>query len=286
MRLYVGGQAWTVQGERDDLDGYRCWSASNACQAVPSNPERTRCLLDSGAFSDAPEDRLTPEAALARQLSWEAKARQRWASPFWQAEAVVSYDRLIDETWVAGTRHKRRWSLRDAESAVEETVTAAHYLASQRQRLHPRSLVLACQGVECGQYADCARAILARAEPGDWFGLGGWCILGRHTTLLPEFARTIAAVVPLVAAAGLGRVHLFGVLYRPALGMLLWLCDRHGIEASCDSAAPVLACTRGNARKAGQRQSYWRDNVRWWQRELASLRSTEYYRQPPRELFQ
>lgn len=285
MRLYVGGQSWSVQGERDDLTGDRCWTAAHPFQAAAADPAAVSCLLDSGAFSDDPCARLSPAGALDRQLAWEADARRRQGAPGWRAEALVSYDRLIDETWVAGTRHKRRWSLRDAAGAVRETVEAAAYLSSRRRQLSPRSLVLACQGVECGQYAECAALVLRHAGPGDWLGLGGWCLLGRAKTLLPEFFRTLRLVLPLAAGAGVRRVHLFGVLWEPALGGMLWLCDRLGLSASCDSAAPVLACTRGDARKAGCRRPHWRDNVAWWRGALSSLRTSRHYAEPPRELW-
>src|SRR5262245_44694052 len=106
MKLYVGGQAWAIQHQRDDLEGERCWTAAHPCQAAPAEPARVRCLLDSGAFTDAPEDRLPLALALGRQLCWEAQARRAWGCPDWQVEALVSYDRLIDETWIAGARHK------------------------------------------------------------------------------------------------------------------------------------------------------------------------------------
>lgn len=269
MRLFVGGQAWSIQGERDNLAGDRCWTAAHPCQAACSAP--VACLLDSGAFSDSPECRLSPEAALERQLTWERRAAESLGAPFWQAEAIVSYDRLI------GTAA--------ADSAVRETVDNAAFLCSRREDLAPRKLVLACQGMESGQYAECASGILRHATPPDWFGLGGWCLLGRAKTLLPEFLRTCRIVLPLVAAAGLRHCHLFGVLWEPALGALLWLCDQLGLSASCDSAAPILACTRGDARKAGCRAKGWRANVAWWQARVAGLRQSPCYREPARELW-
>jgi hypothetical protein len=193
----------------------------------------------------------------------------------------VSYDLLIDETWVAGERHKRRWGIREAERAVEETVRAASYLAGKRDELAPRTLVLSCQGVDALQYEECAREVLAVARPGDWLGLGGWCILGRHKTLMPVFWQTLWRVLPAVAGAGLSHVHIFGVMYLPALGGLLWLADRFGLSVSTDSTAPILACTWRNQKKAGARCAYWRDNVGWWVRTLGELRSSPYYSKPP-----
>jgi hypothetical protein len=275
VALYVGGHAWTVAGERYDLGGRRCFTAAHPPPPY-TDTAGLRYLLDSGAFSDPPEQRLTPASALDRQLGWEARASDAWgvACP---AEALVSYDLLIDEVWTAGQRTKRRWSVTDAERAVQETVTAAAYLSTQRATLAPRRLVLACQGVDAGQYAECVTAVLDHATPADWIGFGGWCILGRWQSWLGEFRRMLARCVPRIAAAGLRRIHLFGVLWEPALASLLWLADQFGIAVSTDSTAPVLAATRGNACKAGVRAPGWRQNVAWWQHRLANLRTSRWY---------
>jgi hypothetical protein len=275
VALYVGGHGTQIAGEKFDLGGHRCFSAVHR-PPPHTNIANLRYLLDSGAFSDAPEARLTPDRALDRQLQWEAKAADLWGVPV-ASEAIVSYDLLIDEVWTGGVRHKRRWSVEDAEAAVRETVDAAAYLASRRRELQPRRLVLSCQGVDASQYVECTVAVLSHAEPDDWIGLGGWCIVGRFTTWLPEFRRTMARVVPLVAAHGITRVHLFGVLYEPAVAALLWLADQYGIEVSTDSTAPVLAATRGNPKKAGMRASGWRQNVAWWQHRMSTMRQSRWY---------
>lgn len=279
IALYVGGHASRVQGEAQTLGGRRMFSAAHRPQ-TERFAEPVEGWLDSGAFTDAPERRLTPDRALERQLRWEQQASEKWQQPF-QAAALVSYDLLIDETWVAGLRQKRRWRVADADRAIEETVTAAAYLASQRAALMPRRLILSAQGVDALQYAECAAGVLAHARPGDVFGFGGWCVLGRQTTLLPEFWATLRIVLPMVVYAGLRDVHIFGVLYLPALGGLLWLADLYGLSVSTDSTAPILACTWANKRKSGARRHYWRENVRWWQDTLATLRTSAYYREPP-----
>jgi hypothetical protein len=280
MKLYVGGEGARVQGEPMQLAGNRCFTAAQRLRAVQPLDGIT-ALLDSGAFSDPPLRRRTPEEAFQRQLTWEQAARRICKCPTWQAEAVVSYDRLIDETWSGNERHKQRWTLKAADVAVEETVAAARYLASQREALSPRRLVLACQGVDAMQYRDCVAEVLSVAQPHDWIGYGGWCILGRFTTWLPEFWRTLYLTLPMVAAAGIKRVHLFGVLYAPALGGMLWIADQLGLEVSTDSSRPILDCTRGNHLKSGARATYWRDSVDWWVSFIAGLRETAYYREPP-----
>lgn len=280
IELYVGGHANTVQGERYDCPGPRMLTAAHRPPAMP--PSQEDWLLDSGAFTDSPEKRLTPEQALERQLKYEQKASKCWGEG-WQATRLVSYDLLIDETWTNGKKSKRRWTLGKGEWAVEKTVGAAHYLASQREAIAPRGLILSVQGVDAMQYAACAEQVLRVAKPDDWIGLGGWCILGRYTSYLPTFWQSLYLTLPMVKAAGVGHVHIFGVLYQPALGGLLWIADREGLTVSTDSTAPVLSCTRSDHKRAGVRAAsgYWRDNVAWWKSTLATLRDSEHYKQPP-----
>jgi hypothetical protein len=281
VQLFVGGQGCSINGEPTALEGYRMFSAAHHCFRYGFDPTATVIgLLDSGAFTDAPSQRLTPEGALERQLRWEGKACHLWGFP-WQATGLVSYDLLIDETWIGDVRVKRRWSVAQADQAVTETVEAARYLASQREQLAPRKLILAAQGVDAWQYGECVDELLKVAHPSDWIGLGGWCILGQRTTLLPTFWQTIRLVLPRIAAAGVVHVHLFGVLYQPALGGLLWLADQHGLSVSTDSSAPILACAFHKQKRRAARRPYWRDNVAWWQAALASLRQSQYYRPPP-----
>lgn len=282
VRLFVGGYSSMIHGERFDLAGDLEFSAAHHARSHVRCADVT-ALLDSGAYTDPPEKRLIPDEALARQLRWENRTAGRSGCPDWQVAALVSYDRLIDETWTHGKRVKRRWSIRDAETAVAETIASARFLASCREFVAPRTLILSCQGVDAIQYAECAAEVLRVTQPGDWLGLGGWCILGRNRTWLPEFWRTLEAVLPLAAVHRVRHVHIFGVTYLPALGGLLYLADLHNLSVSTDSAKPVLDSTRSNPRKAGVRvPNDWRGNVRWWIDACANLRASEYYRQPPR----
>jgi hypothetical protein len=281
VRLFVGGHGSAIRGQPFDLDGDRMFSPCHPAGRWPVTAAHVTGIIDSGAFTDPPHKRLMPDLALDRQLAWERHASDMWDAD-WQAFGLVSYDLLIDETWIAGgQRVKRRWSVQEAERAVIATIEAAAYLSSQRETVAPRILILCAQGVDADQYTECAQEILKVATPVDWFGFGGWCIVGRFTSLLPTFWQTITAVLPLVAAAGLKHVHVFGVLYLPALGGLLWLCDSHGLTLSTDSTAPVLACTRRDAKKAGVRADGWRENVSWWLDHCATLHQSRYYRQPP-----
>lgn len=280
--LYVGGHAGTVQGEREDLVGKRCFTAAHPPQAARFRAaSEIEGLLDSGAFTDPPHKRLTPEGALDRQLAWERWATRIWESEPWRASHFVSYDLLIDEKWVAGEKQKQRWTVAEGESAVTETIAAARYLVQERARIEPRTLILSCQGVDAFQYQECVSEVLKVAQPHDWIGLGGWCIIGMRQRWMPTFWQTMRAVLPQIASAGVRHVHIFGVLFLKALGGLLHLADQSGLTVSTDSTAPVLACTWKNWKKAGARDPYWRNNVNWWKTTLANLRTSEYYKAPP-----
>jgi hypothetical protein len=289
VRLFVGGASNTIRArdgsrEYQILAGDREFTAAHCPRkSLPRHtpPEHLTALLDSGAFTDPPHKRLDPEHALERQLAWERRAADIWQVESWQAHYLVSYDLLIDETWTDGCKLKRRWDIASAEVAVSTTVEAARYLASQRERLTPRTLVLSAQGVDAIQYEECATEILKVAQPGDWFGLGGWCIIGLQKRWLPTFWQTLYRVLPRVQAAGLSHVHIFGVLWQPALGGLLWLADQHGLTVSTDSKSPITNCLWKDTKRSGARFPYWRDNVAWWQQTLASLRQSEHYCQPP-----
>ncbi|MBV8094926.1 MAG: hypothetical protein JO110_17195 [Acetobacteraceae bacterium] len=285
--LYVGADAQNVQSRRLNLTGRRCFSGAYGPKSRFTATEAAQVvgILDSGAFSgafsDAPEARLDCAAALERQLRWEREAHRFWGYP-WQAEALVSYDCLIDEKWHNGRRRKERWTVEDAERAVAITVDAAAYLSSQRYRLEPRKLVLACQGVDAQQYRECVEGVLQCAIPADWIGLGGWCILGWFRRWIPTFWATAWSVLPLIADAGVSRVHIFGVMFRPVLGGLLWLCDQHGLTLSTDSSGPVLQSCWKDRVRAGAYAATWEENTEICKESLRTLRQSQHYRRPPR----
>ncbi|HEY9610644.1 Dam family site-specific DNA-(adenine-N6)-methyltransferase, partial [Allocoleopsis sp.] len=297
-----------TQGEIQDLGGYRCYTAAYS-RNYPEAHDAIG-LVDSGAFSDSPEDRLTFEQALTRQLKWENTASTRLnnrfyefpvvshTTPFqpfarcrllalfeWQAYALASYDLLIDEVWLDGAKIKRRWSEEDAKAAVTTTVEAARYLVSQRDHLQPRKLILGCQGVTADQYRECVEQILEFASPEDWIGLGGWCILGRMRSWLPTYWETLHQVIPLIAAAGIKHVHLYGSLLDESCAPLLWFCDQYGLTCSADSKRPIVDVTYPDRVRAGVRAAtgYWRDNVQWWQNHFANMRQSKWYKEPPRQ---
>jgi hypothetical protein len=211
-------------------------------------------MIDSCAFSERIElqdfvivrnERLSFNDALQRQIAHAYEFRYAHL-----VESVVSYDLLIDEVWRDGERSKERWSAQAAEYAVQETIAAARYLASQRKRIdgafgHHVRLILSAQGVNAEQYTRCAREIIKVMKPDDIFGLGGFCITGliRHT-MLPAAALILPPVFEVLGRANVKRVHVFGVVIPALLGFLLYLCDQYGIELSTDSAGPCVEPAR------------------------------------------
>lgn len=224
-------------------------------------PAGVQVIQDSGAFSDRLDRRLSFEAALDRQIAH--------AETFNYAHQITyraSYDVLIDEKWEGGTRHKERWSEQDGETAANITVEAARYLTHHR---HGLKLILSAQGVTTRQYMDCTKLIIPLMEPGDVFGLGGFCITGmKPKQIMPVFRQVIQEVIPLLGKEGIKQIHIWGVCYAPALGELLWLCDQWNITLSTDSAGASVKPARGQWGYAE-----WID--RSYQRPPASIRGLE-----------
>jgi hypothetical protein len=195
----------------------------------------TNIIQDSGAFSDSSGNRLCFEGALIRQINHAEKYGY-----YDKVTHVASYDLLIDEKWIGGRRHKCRWSEIEAEDAVKETINAARYLSNNRSVFENKGLVLSAQGVSPKQYLYCVEKILPYINPEeDILGLGGWCITGKMPRqMMPTFQNTIIQVIPVCARNGIKWIHIWGVMFAPALGKLLWLCNKHGINLSTDSAGP------------------------------------------------
>jgi hypothetical protein len=236
---------------------YACVSPVSGSEIKKVNsvavPQGALVLQDSGAFSDAcmllrgqerhlalmKQSRLTFKEALKRQ--------EQHATDFnyqGQIEARASYDVLIDETWTEDasgllTRAKKRWSVADADLAVEETVAAAAYLDQHRNGL---ACIMSAQGATPQQYLSCVQRLLCSLRPGDILGLGGWCILGLRRTLLTVFRATMRLVIPFLKREGIRRVHIWGICFAEALGELLWQCD-HDEEGNLDSQRQIHLST-------------------------------------------
>lgn len=228
-------------------------------------PAGVKVMQDSGAFSDNNAARLTFDAALKRQYDHAVKFNY-----LDQITHVASYDVLIDEVWNDGNRSKRRWTVDDATGAIETTIAAAQFMHENRAAVHAPYLVQSAQGVDATQYAECTAAVLPYIRPGDALGLGGWCVVGKWPKqMMPVFAETVRAVIPMAAKAGVTHVHIWGVMYAEALGLLLWHCHQHGItRVSTDNAHVSTHPCFGEWGYAE-----WRDNT--YQRPDVSIRGLE-----------
>lgn len=230
-------------------------------------PPGVSVIQDSGAFSDSQTSRLTFEAALKRQYDHAVKFGY-----LDQITHVASYDVLIDEVWNEndGNRSKRRWTVDAAESAIETTIAAAQFMHEHRSIIHAPYLIQSAQGVDATQYEACTRAVLPFIQPGDALGLGGWCVVGKWPKqMMPVFAETVQRIIPLAAHAGVTHVHLWGVMYAEALGLLLWHCHKNGITTVSTDNAHVS--THPCFGEWGYAE--WRDNS--YQRVDTSIRGLE-----------
>ena len=254
-------------------------------------PGWTKVRQDSGAFSDGPRSRLSFAAALDRQIEHGHK--------FGYHDQIVdraSYDLLIDEVWTSDNRYKRRWSENNAWAAVKETVEAAAYMALNYTG--PR--VLSAQGVTDKQYLDCTLRVLEWFDTNnDTFGLGGWCISGKMPTVMREpFDDTISLVLPVLARAGVKRLHIWGVMDSLFLGPLLYLCDEYGLHLSTDSSGPSVRPANGEWGYKGWRNPNFKRpdpivrgifralHVHETRKQLARMRQTKYYKPPVIQLKQ
>lgn len=193
----------------------------------------SRVLSDSGAFSDSPKQRLTPNKALKHQMDHAQK--------YHYADKIAllgTYDLLIDETWNDDVRTKRRWTLPDAEQAVTETVQNARWLDKHRTGI---PLVLSAQGVDAHQYLLCVEMLVDSFQASDALGLGGWCVVGRiPAQMMTTFRQTMDLVLPFIASQGIDKVHIWGVIFPPALSYLLHVAEQYHISVSTDSTGPKL----------------------------------------------
>lgn len=245
----------------------------------------TRYVIDSGAFQERDMlSRLQPWTALDRQLRLEAQIE--YGSCGLPAEAIVTYDMLagVDEAIVDGRRVKRRGTEATAAPAVAETLRSAREYHRQRDRVRG-AIAYAAQGVTVAQYVGCVRSLLPLMRPGrDWLAFGGLCITGmQRGRMLPIFRDILAAVVPLLAAAGIHRAHILGVCVPEAIQHARALEVAHpSVALSTDSSAPELGAIFGRTYAAGdgrQRTGYTKDQkyVDYHPRDLAHANVRDYH---------
>ena len=248
-------------------------------------PNGVKVIQDSGAFCDSNNERLSFSDAYIRQVTHAEK--HRYADNITHR---ASYDLLIDEKWIDGRRIKSRWNEKDAWKATYETINAGKYLYDIEKDYR---LVLSGQGVSVEQYILCAKELAPLLNDKDIFGLGGWCILGIKKNILRDSFRAIMkSVIPYLSVMKVKNVHIWGSLYAPAIGELLWLCDKYGLNLSTDSAGPQMRpcfgswgyadwtnktyCRPETDIRGQERARHVLDVIRW----LKNFRETKYYKSP------
>jgi hypothetical protein len=264
MKLFVG-----PADSREPIHGPCCTSAARMGYPV-SRPSEV--LLDSGAFSETQEARLTFEEALARQFRWEKGARRKFGRDFC-VDHFVAYDALMPSFLKDGDPEVKRI---EGEKRLAMTQAAAEYFDSRRARIEPRTLVLPIQGYSVDSYVSCCKTVLDAARPGDWLGLGGWCRIGQERLRWRDFRKVVAEVTWRTKRAGLRHIHLFGVLWLSALATFQWYCDEHGLSCSTDSTLPANAFWRYT--QAAPASLAVAERIEWWRARVADLRDHEDYR--------
>lgn len=245
VRLYCGAGNETTYTHPANAGEYACiapiYGRAKKYETRVHVDSDCQVLQDSGAFSDNTAQRLTFAKALERQN----KHADKWGYAD-LIEAQASYDWLVDELWIDGARHKIRASPAAAEMMVAETVAAAKWIDAHREYAIAPRLVISAQGSDDRQYLDCTQRLMPYMRDNDIFGLGGWCIIGKMPrVMMPIFEATMKRVIPFLGREGIKRVHVWGVCYAPALGMLLAAADEWGIDVSTDTAGAMLRPTLG-----------------------------------------
>jgi hypothetical protein len=214
---------------------------------------RVRC--DSGAFQDIGQRRYFPWSALSAQLRLEEQLRWLLGDQSFHFECIFIYDNPagVDEAVVDGKKIKVRGTHATAARAVEDTVAAAHYYASQRHAIKG-AIGFVGQGIDPDQYMGCVEAMLPLMQAGDVFGFGGFCIWGRMPKRITKIAHaTIARAVPLLKAHGITDFHMLGVMYAPAIEWVADLARAAGVSFATDGSGPEQAgCIAGRGYSQGR----------------------------------
>jgi hypothetical protein len=250
MKLFVGTQVSLPEM------GPLCMSAVYPPKGE-AKPEEV--LLDSGAFSDGPQKRKSPLAALRRQMQWEIKGRELWGPDF-RASHIVAYDRLM--------HHFEEDE--EAKKRTAQTIWACKVLSMWRSDIKPRTLVMPVQGRTPEEQASCAESILKLMREEDWIGLGGWCQIGRWKSRYAELEATAETVLPMAAKKGIHHVHIFGVMWEPALEIIDREATKHNMTCSTDSSRPAMGIAWNNTGMFRESTSL-QDQIECWRARLDQL---------------
>jgi hypothetical protein len=237
---------------RDTLNGYKPVHFERLVGRAMLNPlypvrhfdPRAAAICDSGAFQDlGARPRLSPRAAMDRQLRYEEQLRWRTGDHDFHFEAVCIYDEMagVDEAIVEGRKRKVRGNEDTARRAVDATLEAAAYYAARRDDVRGR-LCFVGQGINPRQYVEeCVAPMASLMRPDDWFAFGGFCIIGRQRSLIPVFKETFPAALDALIPHGVLRFHLLGVCVPEAVTFASEAAAERGVALSTDSSAIELA---------------------------------------------
>lgn len=216
----------------------------NPLYPIRSFSPSAHAVCDSGAFQDlGKRDRLSPAAALDRQLQYEERMRWHMDDHSFHFESVMIYDQMagVDEAIVNGRKRKIRGNEHTAERAIHDTLESAAYYASRRGSI-AGAIGFVGQGVSADQYVDqCVIPMAELMRPGDWFAFGGMCIMGMRRSLLPVFYETFPRVLQALIPKGIRRFHLLGVCVPEAVTYAARIAAGAFVYLSTDSSAPELA---------------------------------------------
>jgi hypothetical protein len=199
------------------------------------NPN-TKILMDSGAFQDTDKDsRISVEEALKRQLKLEEKVGV-------VSERIVAYDHIGN---------------------VEDTIKANQYLASKREELKPRQLVLMIQGITLRDYIHCLTETLKIASPEDCIGLGGVAMSGRVNEIKFKLLDSIKIGLPIIYNSKVKDIHIFGVGTFSVLKEVAHIkeilkmtgMDVNKLNISCDTSSFEIMSTMGSV--VDEEQEKW-----------------------------
>lgn len=201
-------------------------------------------ISDSGAFQEIAE-RLKAVEALRRQLRFRHNIRIRRNAPHWNFEALCIYDQMggVDEKIIVVNGRKKkikqRGTYETAQIAIAQTLEAAYIYAINRKHIQCPIMFIG-QGINPDQYIDeCLKPMLQYIQPGDYFGFGGFCIIGKVPSLKPVFYETFARALPILLDHGIERVHILGVCVVDAIQEAMKIARPYTTLAiSSDSASP------------------------------------------------
>lgn len=233
MRFYPSKNHARLNGapyHPEQVTGRAMLNPHHSTQVLPG----TQVVWDSGAFQERATGRVTPAAALQRQLD----AERATLGPEGHAEALVTYDRLVEEHGLLGE------VLPATVQALQDTLAGAAYYASQRDRIRG-AVAFAAQGATPRQYLACVGALLDLMQPGDWLAFGGFSLVGQRPALRPIFLETVARALPLLRCKGITRAHLLGVASWEVLAAAAAEGRKAGVEMSTDSSSLEVNSTMG-----------------------------------------